>query len=139
MDGISAAASIIAVIQLTASVAETLKDYYEAVRDARRDIQRLYHSINSLEVVLRAIQALDIRYEDFSKVLKDVNGPLQSTLYEMKSIQKKLGPSTVFNTTASKFFKSLTWPFQKGDVEKILVVIERNKSTLALAFSIQNM
>ena len=40
MDGLSAAASIIAVIQVAQAVGSGLKDYYEGVRDAREDIDR---------------------------------------------------------------------------------------------------
>jgi hypothetical protein len=41
MEGLGAAASVIAVVQIAASVGSTLKDYYEGVRDAREDIQKL--------------------------------------------------------------------------------------------------
>jgi hypothetical protein len=48
MDGLSAAASVIAVIQLAQFMGSTLKDYYEGVWDARNDIEELYNSITNL-------------------------------------------------------------------------------------------
>jgi hypothetical protein len=38
MDGLSSAASVIAVIQIVKSIGSPLKVYYEDVRDAREDI-----------------------------------------------------------------------------------------------------
>jgi hypothetical protein len=58
MDGLSSAASVIAVIQGAQSVASGLKNYYEGVRDARADIRKLYNSIKGLEAILSTIQEL---------------------------------------------------------------------------------
>jgi hypothetical protein len=58
MDGLSGAASVIAVIQIAQSVASGLKDYYEGVRDARADIRKLYNSTKGLEAILSTIQGL---------------------------------------------------------------------------------
>lgn len=41
MDGLSGAASVIAVVDITMKLGLALKDYYEGVRDAREDIQKL--------------------------------------------------------------------------------------------------
>ena len=45
MDGLSAAASVVAVIQIAQAVGSALKDYYQGVRDSREDIQKLYNSV----------------------------------------------------------------------------------------------
>jgi len=56
MDGLSVAASVIAVIQIAQAIGSALKDSYEDVRDARADIQKLYHSVRSLESILSAFR-----------------------------------------------------------------------------------
>ena len=49
MDGLSGTASVIAVIQITTSISSALMDYYATVRDAKEEMQKLYHAIKSLE------------------------------------------------------------------------------------------
>lgn len=41
MEGLAGAASVIAVVDITMKLGSALKDYYEGVRDAREDIQKL--------------------------------------------------------------------------------------------------
>lgn len=41
MEALGGAASVIAVVDIAMKVGSTLKDYYEGVRDAREDIQKL--------------------------------------------------------------------------------------------------
>jgi uncharacterized phage infection (PIP) family protein YhgE len=79
MDGVSAAASIIAVIQIRQTVATILKDYYSGVRDARKDIQRLYNTINRLEAILTCINDLASTYNGrllSSVLLQNLHSPL---------------------------------------------------------------
>ena len=140
MDGLSAAASIIAVIQITASLAGVLKDYYTGVRDSRGDIQRLYYSMNSLRVVITAIKQLNDRCEKsllLSALLTAQEGPLQSVFTELKRIELKLGPSPKDKT--ARALRSLKWPFRKADMEKMVFSIDSNKATLALQFTIENL
>jgi hypothetical protein len=133
IDGISFAASIIVVIQIAQTVASTLKDYYEAARDARSDIQQLYHSVNSLEAILSCIQDLKIRREDLlvsSALLDNASGPLQQSYLELDSIRVKLGTSPKYGKKFSRTVHLLTWPFQKKDVERAVAVIERATNLL---------
>jgi ankyrin repeat domain-containing protein 50 len=79
MDGLSAAASIIAVIQITTSLASIPRNYYTIVREARADIQRLYYSMNSLRTIVSAIKQLNDRFEKsltLSALLTNQDGPL---------------------------------------------------------------
>jgi hypothetical protein len=125
MDGLSAASSIIAVIQITTSLASLLKDYYTGVRDARADIQRLYYSMNSLRTVVTAIKQLNDRHEKslvLAARLMDQDGPLQSVLLELKRIENKLGETS--KDKSARLLRSLKWPFQKADVEKMVLAID---------------
>jgi hypothetical protein len=63
MYSLYAAASITAIIQITFSIASVLEGYYEAVKDARHDIQRLYQSVDSLRLTIHEVKGLRIDYE----------------------------------------------------------------------------
>ena len=58
MDGLRAAASIIAVVQIAQSVGSALRDYYQDVRDARKDINALHSPIKNLELILVDLETL---------------------------------------------------------------------------------
>ncbi len=52
MDGLSAAASVIAVIQISAQVFDLCGAYYLNVEDARKDLLRIRNEVNSLQDIL---------------------------------------------------------------------------------------
>src|SRR6187402_3910077 len=97
MDGLSAAASIIAVIQIAKSVGSGLKDYYEGIRDAREDIQKLYRAIKSLETILERIQELlslpRYQYSNCETLSADQDGLLKQCQEELEIIASKLSSS----------------------------------------------
>ena len=80
MDGLSSAASVIAVIQIVQSIGSALKDYYGDVRNAREDTRKLYDSVKSLEIILSTIQdLLNLRRDETlinSALLNDESGAL---------------------------------------------------------------
>lgn len=142
MDGLSAAASIIAVIQIAQDVGSGLKDYYECVRDARDDIQKLYRAIKSLEAILKSIQELlnlpssqDLLCET---LFTDQAGPLKQCQEELERLESELW-SSGNPGKVRKAIQSLLWPFKKNDVEKRVTMLERYKSSLSLGIGLENL
>lgn len=58
MDGLSAAAGVIAVIQISEYVASLCSKYLKAVQNAKSDIERLQGELSSLQSVLEGAQKL---------------------------------------------------------------------------------
>jgi hypothetical protein len=144
MDGLSTAASVIAVIQITGSIASVLKGYYEFARDARGNIQKLYHSVNSLETVLTALNDLKVRKSDSgllltTALLENPHGPLQEACRELESLRKKLGNPSRFDKRIARIRQSAIWPLQEKDVEKIVKVLDSHKSSLELEVGVENL
>lgn len=142
MEGLALARTVIAVVEVTVRIAFILKDYYESVRDARDDIQRLSQSIDSLRTVLTAIRNLNSRYEEsimLSSLLTDPDGPLQSISRELTKLEKELGPTPKAEDRTRRVKTALKWRFKRSDVEKILWAIERNTSELTLHFDLENL
>jgi hypothetical protein len=131
MDGLSGAASVIAVIQIAQSIASGLKDYYEGVRDARDDIRRLYASVRSLEAILSRIQdILNRQDEALAESMQSIESSLRQSELDLTNLQ--------FDRYG-KAVQSLTWPFKKKDVDNTVTALERNKSALALALNTENL
>jgi uncharacterized phage infection (PIP) family protein YhgE len=145
MDALSGAASVIAVLQIAKSIGSALKDYYEGVRDAREDIQKLYDTIKSLESILTSIREIinrrDGQHMLNSGLFTDASGPLQQCKAELEKLRLELGtsPNTKGQRILGRAIQILTWPFKKSDVEKAVVAIERHKSSLVLEVGLETL
>jgi hypothetical protein len=58
MDGLSAAASVIAVIQMSQIIGGFLKDLYREIRHARTEIERLYDTFIRLDIIAKGLDDL---------------------------------------------------------------------------------
>ncbi|KAF7891328.1 uncharacterized protein EAF02_001653 [Botrytis sinoallii] len=139
MDGLSTAASVIAVVQLAQAVGGALKEYYEGVKSARDDIQRLYHSIKNLESVLKSINDLPHTLSiNIQTLLENKTGTLSPCKAEFDGIKKELDTFSKQQNHIGKL-KSLIWPFKKKDVDKHVDSINKHKHDLMLAFGVENL
>ena len=99
MDGLSAAASVIAVIQISGSVASLCSQYFKAVKNAKTDIERLQGELNSLKTTLEGAQQIlqspnGARLQT-SQLLHDGLRGCSLQLEELKTrLEKKLNTGT---------------------------------------------
>ncbi|TGO18306.1 hypothetical protein BPAE_0389g00020 [Botrytis paeoniae] len=139
MDGLSATASVIAVAQLAQAVGGALMEYYEGVKSARGEIQRLYHSIRNLESLLKSIDDLPHTLSiNFQTHLENNTGTLSLCKAELDGIKKELDTFSKQHNRIGKL-KSLIWPFKKKDVDKHIDFIDKHKHDLMLAFGVENL
>jgi len=138
MDGLSAAASIIAVIQISAQVFDLCRTYYLNVKDARKDIQRLQNEISSLHEVLVSVVDLAENPNATSlgalDLINQKDGLLKQCEIELTALAAQLDPGGDSKMN-QLVFRTLKWPFSSKDVEKVLVTIGRYKSTFLLALT----
>lgn len=109
MDGLSNAASIIAVIQIAGTLISLGNDYVGAVKRASDDIRDLTQELVALKqvlVILEAYTARNPKSEAFEK-LSGADGPLQKCAAELSRLQSKLEPKAGLKG----IMKSLVWPF----------------------------
>jgi hypothetical protein len=131
MDGLSAAASIIAVLQLTGTVVGYLND----VKDAPKECQQCKIEASNLENLLKdllcrlmqgqtgdpwftATQALDVE-----------DGPLD----QYKQALEQLRSRVEIQDGVQKFKRRLLWKFRKEEIGSILARMERLKSLVSIA------
>ncbi|KAK6599107.1 ankyrin repeat protein [Botrytis cinerea] len=139
MDGLGAAASVIAVVQMAQAVGGALVEYYEGVKSARDDIQRLYNSIKNLESVLRSVDDLLRTFSiNIQASLENKTGTLSLCKAELDGIKKELDAFSKQQNHIGKL-KSLIWPFKKKDVDKHVDFIDKHKHDLMLAFGVENL
>jgi hypothetical protein len=141
MDVLSAAASVIAVIQISESVASLCSRYFTAVKNAKPDIERLQGELGRLKTVLEGAQ----------QILEDRNGArlrtsqrlcdgLSGCSLQLNELEKKLKEKLNLRKTGkvmSRFgFRALRWPFEKEEVDGIIQTLKGYRDTLSAALSI---
>jgi hypothetical protein len=139
MDGLSAAASVIAVVQISAQVFDLCRTYYLEVKEARKDIQRLRDEVTSLQDVLTNVA--DLADDPGSAKLSILNllnqqdGPVQQCQRDLVGIVVKLETGQGKNKMKQFGLRALKWPFSSKDVEKLLTTVGRHKATFNLALT----
>ncbi|KAI9735737.1 MAG: hypothetical protein M1818_006345 [Claussenomyces sp. TS43310] len=121
MDGLSAAASIIAVVQISGQVFDLCRTYYLEVKEARKDIQQLRDEVTSLQ-------------DDLASVADLAEGP-GSAEPSILGLIAKLEPGQGRKKMKQFGIRALKWPFTSKEVEKLLVIIGRHKATFNLALT----
>lgn len=138
MDGLSGAASVVQVIQLSAQVLGALKTYYEVVRDCREDLARLYDAICGLKVILPKLKDLasDVNLESIRWCFNEDTGPMRRLHQELNSLEKKLASWKLDQITTEKKLrratKYLKWPLLKSDIANSTRVIRYQCSIVTL-------
>jgi hypothetical protein len=129
-DPLSIAASIIAVLQLTASVI----DYLQSVHDARKDRIDFLFEVSGLYQLLLALQnrvdkanAKDLWLSQV-RHLGAKDGPLDQFKSSLEHLVSKLCPREGFG-------RALIWKFNKGEIEGVISKIERIKTLVSLALT----
>ncbi|MCJ1380068.1 hypothetical protein MMC17_003171 [Xylographa soralifera] len=142
MDGLSAASSVITVIQISGQVASLCRTYYLEVKDARSEIQRLREEVNALEDVLaKVVELADNPTIDEVQVLKLVNqaeGPVQQCQALLTELVTKLKKGQGTDKMKRFGLRAIKWPFSSIDVKIYLETITRHKATFTLALALDD-
>ncbi|KAF5711848.1 transient receptor potential channel pyrexia [Fusarium mundagurra] len=150
MDGLSAAASIIAVVQLTAEVTK----YIIGVAGASKDRQRLLDEILACEALLMRLRdyskgtdgpevedwhADQIKTDSAQrwsvkvKALESDNAPLYRLCKILDAVKTKLQPGQ--ERGIQKVKAALKWPFDEKEVAKLVDAFQRERSLLHFAMT----
>lgn len=132
-------ANIAAVLQL----ASALTKYVRAVKNAPSEQKRLVLEITSIRGLVSSLNDSITESEDEDEewtstlqLLAEQGSPLYQIQAILQLLIKKFekhGTPTKA-PTLSRVIGSLQWPFKKDEVEGILAALERQKSSLMLAF-----
>jgi chromosome segregation ATPase len=139
MDGISAAASVIAVIQLTGSIMKIREDYIKEVKDARKDIVSLQKEVAALREVLERLSDLSRGLQSTmlstSQALADGTTGCLSVLQEL---EEKIYPGRGKKAMSKVGLRALKWPLRRTEVERVMKDLERYKTTFTLSLQAEN-
>lgn len=141
MDGLSAAASVIAVIQISEDVVSLCSKYLKAVKNAKPDIERLQAELNNLKITLRGAQHLlegpnGAKLQTSQALHDGLDGcSSQLTSLEMK-LKEKLSHGKADKTIGRFGLRALKWPFESKDVNGMVQTLKQYQDTLSASLSI---
>ncbi|KAH7309366.1 ankyrin repeat-containing domain protein [Rhexocercosporidium sp. MPI-PUGE-AT-0058] len=142
MDSLSGAASVIAVIDISAKIFELCQTYVSAVKEARKDIQRLRDGVTSLQDVMTDVRDLA---EDSSFSTRSIfshlnqhNGPVQQCERDLRRLVAQLELGEGESKMRQFGLRALKWPFSSKDIDRRLQIINDHKATFTLALSSDN-
>ncbi|KAI1374108.1 WD40-repeat-containing domain protein [Hypoxylon crocopeplum] len=140
MDGLSVAASVIAVVDVSTKVTILFSQYYRDVKKAQEDIVRLESETSNLRNVSESVQKLLLGPNGAKlDVSQSLLGTLKESLSQLEALETKLSPG--IRRKAMKRFgrRALKWPFESKDVDKVVDNLRRYTQTLSLALQIDQM
>lgn len=137
MDGLSGAASVIAVIDISAKIASLCLQYSKAVKDAKDDIERVQRKVGDIAHILEQIkQLLDSQDKTRLSTTQGLFSSLTKCLKELEDLQAELVPGKSRKTMSRFGLRALKWPFTSQQVDKIVSNLEGYEQAFILALQV---
>jgi len=130
VDPLSTAASAIAILQLSSKVVQ----YIRTASDASKDRRRIREAVRACEDVLQQLKDADDSDESRAwsetvKALEEPGAPLGRLFIVLGTIEDRL----TSDERAGKIGAAIKWPFKEKEVDRMIAIIEHEKSLLILA------
>jgi chromosome segregation ATPase len=136
MAGLGDAASVIAVIDLSAKVASLCFQYSREVASAKKEIVSLQEELGGLQDVLAKLKHLLEQPNAKLSSLPEIRRSLNNSEDQLKELDKGLDIKTSRKTLSRLGLRALKLPFESKEVEKITNRLGRYKQSINLAFQI---
>lgn len=133
-DPLSAAASIVALSQVSNAVLTSCYRYIGQVKSAEADIAQVINEVGSLTAILGDLEQLlaDHSLElSLLNSLEGQHGPLATCLRTLEELRARLEPAS----KPSRIRRRLLWPFESQKVQEILEVVQKQKEIFQLALA----
>jgi hypothetical protein len=139
MAGIGEAASIIAVIQITAQIYKLCSSYISEVKNAPKDVERLQSKTSSLHSVLEKIEQM-LRGSKSARLTMSTSvlEPLKRCVTDLEELKAKLDAGKRKKSMSRVGLRSLRWPFTRKEVEKAIKMLEGYTTTFNVALLADN-
>jgi hypothetical protein len=140
MDGLSSAASVLAVVDMSAKVATLLFQYSKEVKNAKEDIGRVQLQVNSLKVASESVKQ-HLNGPDGAKLeaSQKLLAALHQGFSQLKSLEQRLHLSKERKAMSRFGIRALKWPFHGKDVEKTIQHLSTCKQAISVALQVDQM
>lgn len=139
MAGLGEAASIIAVIQIADRILCLCGTYATAVKDAKKDIERLAGEVEALQKALKSADEMahssPMKLDTSGSVSEVLAGSIEQCRSALGELESQLDPGEKRKIVSRFGIRALKWPFKSKDVTKIIDALSRHKGTIILALN----
>jgi hypothetical protein len=137
MDGLSAAASVTAIVDISAKIASLCFQYSVAVKDAKKDIDRLQRTVTDVKNVLEEVKyLLDRQDKPRLSTTHKLSDSLEQCHQQLQGLKAQLEPGNTHKAMRRLGVRALKWPFTNKQVEKMVVSLEKYQQTFSLALQV---
>jgi hypothetical protein len=133
MDGLSGAASVIAVVEISVKIVSLCYQYSIAVKDVKDYIERVQRKVSDITYILEEIkQPLDNQDKTRLSTTQGLFSSLEQCLKNLKSLDAKLDPGKTPKTMSRFSLRALKWPFTSKQVDKVILNLEGYEQDIQL-------
>ena len=142
MDPLSVSASIAGLITIADVIVRNGFKFISEVKEADNSIRDLFCEVNLLVGVLHSLRNVAQRFESddashgYAMRIDHINA-CDNTLHKIQLQLDKINNKK--DRTISRAKRRLLWPLSQTETRAILVEVERHKSTMSLALSVDGM
>ncbi|KAH8665806.1 hypothetical protein BGZ60DRAFT_529071 [Tricladium varicosporioides] len=133
-EGLGIAASVIAVIDLSAKVASRCSEYYTNVKNAQDDIECLQGEAQRLKETFEQVQSLcdgpNSAKLQSSQTLRD---GIKDCRIQLTRLETKLEPRTRQKVMSRCGIRALKWPFRSAEVNEIMKKLGRYRDNISFS------
>ncbi|EMT67651.1 Kinesin light chain [Fusarium odoratissimum] len=136
-EAVGLAASIIAIVELSAKVGKLCVQYSTAAGNARADITRLQNRLKDLNVCLEAAQRLlDDPKNTKLATSRSLVDSLNACETELAEVQDRLHPGSARKAMRRFGLRALKWPFNGKEISTVVSNLEHYKQTITLCLQV---
>jgi hypothetical protein len=140
MAGIGEAASIVAVVQITAQISKLCGGYLSEVKSAPKEVERLQSKFSSLHSVLEKIEQMLMGSKSARLTMStSVLESLKRCVIDLEELKAKLDAGRRKKPMSRVGLRCLRWPFTRKEVEKAVEMLEGYTTTFNVALLADNM
>ncbi|KAJ6026350.1 NACHT and WD40 domain protein [Penicillium canescens] len=137
MEGISAAASVIGIIQLAGSIVKICGGYLQEVKHARDDIIALKRTVADLESTVEKIREyLEGRDGTTLTISSSLVRSIANCLSDLGSLKKSVDPGKGKDFMRRFGIRAFKWPLNRTEVDRLIQNLERCKSSFTLSLQV---
>ncbi|SCN87370.1 uncharacterized protein FFB20_07930 [Fusarium fujikuroi] len=136
-EAVGLAASIIAIVELSAKVGKLCVQYSTTARNARADITRLQGRLKDLNVCLEAAQRLLNDPKNTALATsRSLVDPLNACETELAEVRERLDPGSARKAMRRFGLRALKWPFESKEISTVILNLEHYKQTITLCLQV---
>lgn len=138
MESLAGAANVIAVIDITTKITLLCFQYSIAVKNTKKDIERLQRKVANIKDILEEVKRLlDGRDKKLLSATYKLSDSLSSSLNEcylqLQDLNTQLEPGKTRKAMGRLEVRALKWLFTSSEVEKLVASLEEYEQTYTLA------